>query len=547
MFRRIQPSHLLLILVFVWVQFFLDLGGLGLVGPDEPRYAQVAREMLVSGDFVTPRYFGEPWLEKPVLYYWLASAAYWLFGISEFAARLPSALAAVLGVFCVYFVGRQREGPLEGLFSGLILAGSILFFSLARAASTDMVFSAAMAVAWTVLFFLLFGDKGLWRDSPASGPRLGLLLVFYAFLGLATLAKGPAGFVLPLVSLAVFLGLTGRMELAARFRPVTGVLVLLAVVLPWYGLCTLANGWGFVEEFLVRHNLERFFTDRYEHPQPFWFFPAVALIGFFPWSLQLIPSARGLFRHGGRWRSLAAAQDLFLWLWLLTPLVVFSLSRSKLPGYLLPAAPAIALLIGHQVRLWLKPEPEGARPPWFKDFFFYQALCLILTGLALPFYATRLNLPVESLAGVASGLLAGTGVLALLFYWRRRRTASLACYLAAVALAVVLVTGGVFPRVDAAESSRQLAGFLQEEEGFVDQPLFVYGISRNVAYGLGFYLNSPARIVYSEGDVHYPRGKEAFLVTSTDFKAEGFFARNQVEGRREYRSRSILRIRHKPE
>ena len=547
MFSRIQPSRLLLILAFVWVQFFLDLGGLGLVGPDEPRYAQVAREMLVSGDFVTPRYFGEPWLEKPVLYYWLASAAYWLFGINEFSARLPSALAAVLGVFCVYFVGRQREGPAEGLFSCLILAASILYFSLARAASTDMVFSAAMAVAWTALFFLLFGGKGLLRDSGASGSPLGLLLIFYAFLGLATLAKGPAGFVLPLVSLAVFLLLTGRMKLAASFRPLTGVLVLLAVVLPWYGLCTLANGWGFVEEFLIRHNLERFLTDRYEHPQPFWFFPAVALIGFFPWSLQLIPSARSLFRHGDRWRSLAASQDLFLWLWLLTPLVVFSLSRSKLPGYLLPAAPAIALLIGRQVRLWLKPEPEGARPPWFKDFFVFQALCLMLAGLALPFYASRLNLPVESLAGVASGLLAGTGALALLFYWRRRRTASVACYLAAVALAVVLVTGGVFPRVDAAESSRQLAAFLQEEEGFVDQPLFVYGISRNVAYGLGFYLNSPARIVYSEGDVHYPRGKEAFFVTSPDFKAEGYFARNQVEGRTEYPSRSILRIRHKPE
>lgn len=547
MFRRIQPSHLLLILGFVWVQFFLSLGGLGLVGPDEPRYAQVAREMLASGDFVTPRYFGDPWLEKPVLYYWAASATYWLFGVNEFGARLPSALAAVLGVFCVYLVGRQRKGSLEGLFSCLILAASILYFSLARAASTDMVFSAAMAVAWTALFFLLFGEKGLWREPSASGSQRGLLLVFYAFLGLATLAKGPAGLVLPLLSLAVFLGVTGRMELAARFRPVAGVLVLLAVVLPWYGLCTLANGWGFVEEFLIRHNLERFFTDRYEHPQPFWFFPAVVLIGFFPWSLQLIPSARGLFRHGDRWRSLAAAQDLFLWLWLLTPLVVFSLSRSKLPGYLLPAAPAIALLIGHQVRLWLKPDPGGARPPWFKDFFFYQALCLVVTGLALPFYATRLNLPGESLAGAASGLLAGTGLLALLFYWRRRRTASVACYLAAVALAVILVTGGVFAQVDAAESSRQLATYLQEEEGFRDQPLFVYGISRNVAYGLGFYLNSPARIVYSEGDVHYSRGREAFFVTSPDFESEGFFARNQVEGRREYQSRSILRIRHKAE
>ena len=194
---------------------------------------------------LTPRYFGEPWLEKPILYYWVASATYWLFGVNEFGARLPSALAAVLGVFCVYFVGRQREGPLEGLFSCLILAASILYFSLARAASTDMVFAAAMAVAWTALFFLLFGGKGLWREPSASGSQRGLLLVFYAFLGLATLAKGPAGLVLPLVSLTVFLGLTGRMELAARFQtgyrspgPAGGGPALVRIVHPgqWLGI-----------------------------------------------------------------------------------------------------------------------------------------------------------------------------------------------------------------------------------------------------------------------------------------------------------------------
>ena len=116
-----------------------------------------------------------------------------------------------------------------------------------------------------------------------------------------------------------------------------------------------------------------------------------------------------------------------------------------------------------------------------------------------------------------------------------------------VVLAVFLVTRGVFPQVDSTESSRKLAAFLQEEGGFVGQPLFVFGISRNVAYGLGFYLNSPAQIVYSERDVHYPRGKEAFFVTFPELKADRFFVRNQVKGRREYQSHSILRIRHKPE
>ena len=546
MLRRIQPSHLLLILPFVWLQFFLGLGDLGLVGPDEPRYAQVAKEMLVSGDYVTPRYFGEPWLEKPILYYWLAAAADFLFGINEFAARLPSAAAAVLGVFCVYFVGRQRGEPREGLLACLILAASLLYFSLARGASPDMLFSVALAVAWTGLFFVLFGKNGLWRDPITHRPSLGLLVVFYAFLGVATLAKGPVGFILPIASLAVFLGLTGRLGLLPRLRPFTGLLVLLLVVLPWYGLNSLANGWLFVEEFLLRHNLERFFTDRYEHAQPFWFFPAVALVGFFPWSVQLLAAGRGLFRARDRWRSTAAAQDLYLWLWFLTPLVFFSLSRSKLPGYLLPAAPAIALLIGHQVQLWLKREPGDNRRRWFNDPFFYQALSVLLLGLALPFTAAQLNLPTQSFLPYATALFVCTGLSALLLYWRDQRQWSVACYLLAVGLSVVFVTREVFPQVDSSQSSRRLAAFLRQE-GFVDQPLFVYGISRNVAYGLGFYLSRKAEIVYSEGDMNYPQGDEAFFVTSAEFRATDFFVRNQVGPTSEFQSRRILRVRHRLE
>ncbi len=199
------------------------------------------------------------------------------------------------------------------------------------------------------------------------------------------------------------------------------------------------------------------------------------------------------------------------------------------------------MLIARQVQLWLKREQEEDRRRWFEDIFFYQALSVLLLGLALPVAADQLNLPTPSFLPQATGLFVGAGVAALLFYWRNQRRWSVACYLLAVGLSIVLVTQDVFPQVDSSQSSRRLAAFLQQE-GFVGQPLFVYGISRNVAYGLGFYLNSEARIVYSEGDMSYPPGVEAFFITSPEFEPAAFFTRTEVGKTSEFQSRRILRV-----
>ena len=178
-----------------YVLFFHELGGIGFLGPDEPRYAGVAREMYLSGDYVTPRLLGENWFEKPVLMYWGAALGYAIFGIGETGARLPSAVGATLSVFLVYWVGRRLFTRGIGMSAAVILATSIGFFGLARAASTDMPLTAALTAA---LAFFLVG----YETSETS--RRWYFYAFYASVGLGVLAKGPVAIILPVFALVMF-------------------------------------------------------------------------------------------------------------------------------------------------------------------------------------------------------------------------------------------------------------------------------------------------------------------------------------------------------
>ena len=525
----------------VSIQFFVSLGDLGLIGPDEPRYAQISKEMFISKDYVTPKLFGKPWLEKPILYYWCTTAAYWAFGVNEFSARLVSAIAAVVGVFCIYFLGRHRGKPREGLIASLVLSTSILYFSLARAATTDMLFCGTLTVAWTSLFFILFnqsenGNKNL---EKRSNPLLIFLL--YSSLGLAVLAKGPVGLVLPFISLVLFLGLAKRFYLFSVIKPLFGLVYILAIVLPWYVLCFQSNGWNFVEDFLIQHNFQRFFTDRYEHTQPFWFFLAVVLIGLFPWSLQLIPALKKLYRNSFRQSKQRFTQDLYLWFWFLTPVVFFSLSQSKLPGYVLPAAPPAALLIAHAIEDWLDCRYSANVKVQLKDVFFYQGLIIATIGVILGWGRINLNVPLMGFIPEMTGILVGTGLVAIVLFWFNYRKILITCYFLVIIFSVFWTTYQVYPQVDISQSTRQLANFLKEN-GYTNQPIFVFGISRRIAYGLSYYLNRDSKIIYAENEMSFEPETEAFLITSSDFVSDRFFSKTQVQNETDFQNQSIFRV-----
>ena len=544
---KLESFAVLLLLLVSYLQFFHQLGGLGLVGPDEPRYAQVAREMAASGDFVTPRLHGEPWFEKPILYYWMAAAAFKALGVSELAARLPSAMAGLLGVVAVFLVGRHWVSTRCGLAAALILASSPMYLSLARAASTDMILTSALAMSLACIYFAWFGQRPDTAVKALPGNRSSAWVhATYVFLALAVLAKGPVGAVLAGASTALFVLTTKRWDLLKRLLQPGAVMLGLAVVLPWYWLCYRANGWSFIQEFLINHNVARFATDRYQHAQPFWFYIPVVFAGFLPWVFQILAPA---WQWSGGWRPLrqqwreskSDSESVLLWAWALFPFLFFSLSRSKLPGYVLPMFPALALLAAKQWdRLWnLRPD-EGISPR--QRLNLYLQACFVLgLGLALPLGAGLLDQEVGVFLPSLRILLCAIGVGGILMVWRWKPVALFGIHLAGVGLAVLLIAERIVPRVDAVESSRQLAGILQQQ-GFAGEPIFVHGLSRRVEYGLNFYLNTRTRLIYSESDATYPDQGDLFLVTDPEVEAESLLSRARTVSEARFLNQKIVRM-----
>lgn len=371
--------------VVVFVYFF----GLTipLVGPDEPRYAQVAREMFERGDWVTPTLGGYHWFEKPALLYWLQIASYNIFGVTEFAARFGSALFGLGTVACLWILGRRiatertealpfKEKHLSvyslanfGNLLGLVAASSIGIIVFARGASFDIILTFPMTAA--LVSYYLFDkriqpraaaggtDEGLSIQPPAAagGSDIVPLLAFYVFIGIALLAKGLIGIVFPFAIVAFYHVLSWKWP----SRPLIlslfwGTLISAAVASAWYVPMYLTHGWSFIDEFFVQHHFQRYTSNKYFHPQPFYFFLWVLPLMTIPWLPFFVAGVwtgvKDLFRRGdAKTQSTENPESairnpqsdrpllLFSFAWLLVPLVFFSFSGSKLPGYILPSLP----------------------------------------------------------------------------------------------------------------------------------------------------------------------------------------------------------------
>ena len=324
-----------LVVVVCYVSMFQGLESVGFIGPDEPRYAAVARDMSATGDWVTPRLNGEPWFEKPILYYWLAGLGYRVTGDGETAGRLPSAAAALATTLALGWIAWRLYGATSAGIVMLLFPTTVAAVGFARAATPDMLFTGAVASAMVIAASLLL-------PAPKK-PSVVTQLAFGGAVGLAVLAKGPAGIVLVGGSLGLWAGVTGQSKRLFGLAGVPALAALSGVALPWYVLCTMRNP-EFFGDFIVSHNLDRFFTPVFRHEQPFWFFVPVLLLGLVPWTpLVVVAAGRGVASFkAGRW---ASSPTLFFLCWTMFPLVFFSLSRSKLPGYVLPAVPALALVL----------------------------------------------------------------------------------------------------------------------------------------------------------------------------------------------------------
>ncbi|MFL6274883.1 MAG: ArnT family glycosyltransferase [Blastocatellia bacterium] len=371
--NRRRGLALAALLGMVAIAFFFGLGQLSLLGPDEPRFAEVAREMFTTGDYVTPRVAGAPAFDKPALLYWVLAGAFRLFGVNEFAARLPSALAALACVaFLYHAVARTLSARLAWIIAAT-LATNIFFIGFSRAVIMDMTFTATVAVALLSIYLCAM---------RAGRERLVYWLMAAVAAGLSVLAKGLIGILLIAGIAIIAYGLTRRPQALGWRAWAAGFVIFIAVISLWYVPVTIANGHAFVDDFIIKHHFRRFLTNRYQHPQPFWFFPAVTVAGLLPWTFFLLPAMTRLRRIKAR---SGERQDMLLtlaWVWLLVPLIFFSISQSKLPSYILPAFPALAIIVGVEIeRFW-----RGERDRLLQVAAWLTAASAIALAIALPVY-----------------------------------------------------------------------------------------------------------------------------------------------------------------
>lgn len=334
-----RSTALLLGLVAALLVF--RLGAVPLLGPDEPRYTRVAVEMHRAGEWVTPTLQGEPWLEKTPLFYWLAGAGFSVLGETETAARLPAALATLLLVGITALVGARLFGTQAGLHAGFVSGTALLMFAYGRAASMDMLLASTATAAVGLAGLRLLGLAGRWAVPAAA-----------ASAGLATLAKGPLGLLLPGLVVFGFVLVTRQWRALRELLSPLAVGAFLVVAVPWYAAILADQGRHFIDVFVLDHNVQRFTSTIHHHPGPFWYYVPLLLGGLFPWSGLSLPALFGI-------RPRESRHDLFVLLWLALPFAFFSLAGSKLPGYVLPCVPPLALLMGRTAaRLVAAAPPE---------------------------------------------------------------------------------------------------------------------------------------------------------------------------------------------
>ncbi|MHB8301755.1 MAG: ArnT family glycosyltransferase [Acidobacteriaceae bacterium] len=458
---------------------------LGLVGADEPRYAQIAREMLARHDYITPILYGKPWLEKPALYYWRAMFSFKDFGVHDWSARLPSASFAFVLILLIYLHMRRfrHGGQLDAALITVSCAGIIGF---ARGASTDMQLAAPFCIGMLGWYAWYETDSKFW------------LFDLYFFGGAATLAKGPVAPGMAFCIIFIFAALRKEWSLLRRTIWLPGIVLYLAMVLPWFIAVQRRNP-QFLRVFFLEHNLERFATDRFRHAQPSWFYLPVMALALMPWvaiagsalwdalrnSIDEWKVRRNPDRYIGNPRAGDAFPE-FLLLWAAFPIVFFSLSQSKLPGYILPAVPPITILCGDYLN---RMRARGLRMQLIALHASVVGV-LVVVALMLPQVLLHPHAwppPQVIVAAITVGAAIAVSILVVVlrFGTARLRIATMV----PVALVLVFMLGtrnGAI--VDQKYSARTLA---HELTALPDAPhlVAVYRARRDVQYGLAFYLN----------------------------------------------------------
>jgi 4-amino-4-deoxy-L-arabinose transferase-like glycosyltransferase len=419
-------TDLFVLLLVCFVAFWWRLGTLGLIDPDEPFYAQTAREMIQSGDWMTPQIYGAPQFEKPIFYFWLVSGSFKLLGETEFAGRFPTAVFATALVLLTWAFASRVWNARAGFLAALVLATGLEFCVMSRLMLTDV----------PLAFFLAGSLFSYWLAMQNEARRN--TWIFWALVcnGMAVLTKGPIGSLVPFMATALFSWWTGRRHLYRGPGFWWGVAAYVVIVAPWYGLMFAEHARQFWDDFFVRDNFLRLI--RAEHPanNHFWYYPGLLLLGSIPWMPAVALAVRRAFRGLREDEGM-----LFQWCWLLTSLVFLSIAQSKLPSYAFYLFVPLAVLIGRTLDDVLTRgfASDGERK---LVIGFAAVQCLLVLGLPFVKAARSFTFPVS--------LVAVCLAVSLIFLLRKQlapwlltsASASLALLVGALTVALARGRGG---------------------------------------------------------------------------------------------------------
>ncbi|HWR05486.1 glycosyltransferase family 39 protein [Sporomusa sp.] len=487
MVRRLD-SNLWVVAVIALIIMFFNLGSIPLLDPDEPVYAETPKEMIQFNEFLSPRIYGEYWYDKPPLYYWLVTGAFKVFGMSEFSARFPSAFLGVAGVLALYWFGRELFNKRAALAGALVLATSIEYFYLGKAAVTDITLNFCLTLA-----LLGFITKRYY--------------VMYIFTGLATVAKGPVGFLFPGAVIFLYLAATSRFRLLKEMKLLTGIGLFAVTALPWYLFMYSVHGSTFIDTFLGFHNVTRFTSP--EHPElvVWYYFIPVLLLGFFPWTSILFQSV---------WVSLTQSSQesnrtlLFLNIWAVFIFIFFSISQTKLVSYILPMYPPLALIAGWYIdRVW---GLRARRTAWPVILSVLSAL--LIAGM---FASLELFPALTNGVGITAVLFSVMALCSIFFIWKRQIGKAFWVQVIGMTLFSMVLVGMLFSGVAPYFTSKYIA---HEFTGKYDGKSPVY-VMKFLRPGFAYYTDIygiEVKAMELPAAVNNAQGKAYFVTQQADYK-----------------------------
>ncbi len=461
-----MTKYVLSLLIIALSLSFFRLGFVKLFDVDEAVFSAATKEMVQSGNFITPTYNGENRYDKPILFYWLMAASYEAFGTNNFAARFPSALAAVCLALALFLFVRQSHGEKRAFYASLSFVLSIYFLIYSRSAVTDMSLTLFISVS-LFSFYLSMAYRSV---APVKASRY--LCGFYAFSALAFLTKGLIGIVFPFsIALIYLYAVEGKRGLR-NIISVKGIVIFLILSVPWYAAQISINGQEFIDQFFIKHHFKRFAGVISGHSGPVYYYIPVLLLGLFPWVAFLPSGIRAVFREKDR-------LNLFAFIWAAFVVVFFSLSVTKLPNYILPAVPAAVILIASGMN-----EGEKARG---RFAYLFMALLAAALGCGLVLsrpYLIRYGIPEDGGTIIAGAVMAALILADLYAVISNKRLYPVLFCLTGLLLSVMLVKA--LP-----DAGEYLQGTLYRYSLYAKEKL--PPDERIITYG----LNKPSVVFYS--------------------------------------------------